>query len=324
MSSTPPNATPNEMALYNQVQSLTAQLAQISAQLAASHTPPSPKPTGYVKINSPSEFKGSREGSRPFLGQCELVFSTRPDLYPNGSLAQVNYAASYLRDHAFLWFQSWRTTHSGSVTYSDFKSDFLMAFGETDLKAQSTRELNRLTQKASVTTYVTTFNRLSANTGLNDEALQFIFNQGLKDEITELLLIHESFVNLSDLQAKAIKIDNRLFNLRQRKKASSSSQSSSGPRSGQRDSLHNFHARTPMARADTAVPMQIDSTFISSNPRSSSSASRTSPISKEEKLRRRNNSLCGYCGETVCGGFPDLSKCSKLAGRPGFQPRRTA
>ena len=236
MSSIPPNATPNEMALYNQVQSLTTQLAQISAQLAATHAPAPPSSSGHVKVNSPSEFKGAREGSRPFLGQCELVFSTRPDLYPPGSLAQVNYAASYLRDHAFLWFQSWRTNHPDHVAYLDFKTDFLTAFGETDLKAQSTRELNRLVQKASVATYATTFNRLSANTGLNDEALQFIFNQGLKDEITELLLIHESFVDLPDLQSKAIKIDNRLFNLRQGKKTSSSSRVSP---------IHHANQRVP-------------------------------------------------------------------------------
>lgn len=322
--STPPNATPNEMALYTQVQSLTAQLAQISAQLAASHTPPSPSSMVHIKINSPTEFKGSRDGSRPFLGQCELVFSTRPDLYPHGSLAQVNYAASYLRDHAFLWFQSWRANHPDSVTYADFKADFLTAFGETDLKAQSTRELNRLVQKASVATYATTFNRLSANTGLNDEALQFIFNQGLKDEITELLLIHESFVNLPDLQSKAIKIDNRLFNLRQGKKTSSSPRASPNYNSNQRGSPHSSHARPPLVRVDTAVPMQIESTFVSHNQNGSPFSSRTSPISKEEKLRRRNNSLCGYCGEKICGGFPDLSKCSKLASRPGFQPRRTA
>lgn len=324
MSSIPPNATPNEMALYTQVQSLTTQLAQISAQLAATHAPSPPSSSGHVKVNSPSEFKGAREGSRPFLGQCELVFSTRPDLYPPGSLAQVNYAASYLRDHAFLWFQSWRTNHPDHVSYLDFKTDFLTAFGETDLKAQSTRELNRLVQKASVATYATTFNRLSANTGLNDEALQFIFNQGLKDEITELLLIHESFVDLPDLQSKAIKIDNRLFNLRQGKKTSSSSRVSPIHHANQRGSPHSSYARPPMVRVDTAVPMQIDSTFINQNPGSSSSTSRTSPVSKEEKLRRRNNSLCGYCGEKICGGFPDLSKCSKLAGRSGFQPRRTA
>ena len=322
--STPPHATPNEMALYTQVQSLTAQLAQISAQLAASHASPAPIPSGHVKINSPSEFKGSRDGSRPFLGQCELVFSTRPDLYPSGSMAQVNYAASYLRDHAFLWFQSWRLSHPNSVDYSHFKSDFLTAFGETDLKAQSTRELNRLVQKSSVAMFATTFNRLSANTGLNDEALQFIFNQGLKDEITELLLIHESFVDLPDLQAKAIKIDNRLFNLRQRRKTSSLTQVTPSHHPNQRVSPHSSNARGPVVRVDAPIPMQIDSTFVSQNPRPSLSTSRTSPISKEEKLRRRNNSLCGYCGETICGGFPDLSRCTKLAGRPGFQPRRTA
>lgn len=315
--SAPPNATPNELALYNQVQALTAQLANLSAQFSNSSTGSTPSHiSSRAKINSPTEFKGSRDSSRPFLGQCELVFDTRPDLYPDGSPAQVNFAASYLRDTAFLWFQTFKSSKVAEnvvLTYPIFKAAFLEAFGETDLKAQSTRELNRLIQKGSVATYSTTFNRHAANTGLNDEALQYLFNQGLKDEITELLLIHDSFTSISDLQNKAIKIDNRLFNLRQKKKPTTKFSSSS---SSVKPAHSAFHMTNSTRPADSSSPMQVDATLVT--------GSAHSPLSKEEKIRRKNNSLCGYCGERACGGFPDLSKCSKLAGRPGFQPRRTA
>ena len=228
------------------------------------------------------------------------------------------YAASYLRDTAFLWFQTFKVSSARSgiiLNYTLFKTAFLEAFGETDLKAQSTRELNRLVQKSSVATYAMNFNRLAANTGINDETLQYLFMQGLKDEITELLLIYDSFSSISDLQAKLIKIDNRRFNLQQRQKII--------PKAQQTSKIQHSSARFSHPAAtnssstnhsfDSSSPMQINTMVVG-----------RSPLSKEEKIRRKNSSLCGYCGESTCGGFPDLSKCTKLAGRPGFQPRRTA
>ena len=318
------NTTPNELALYSQVQLLTAQIATLTAQMQNSHpvnstlsTLPTSPPL-RVKINNPMEFKGSRDVSRPFLSQCELVFNTRPDLYPNGLLAQVNYAASYLRDSAFLWFQTFKVSSARSgiiLNYTLFKTAFLEAFGETDLKSSVYSRVEPVGSKGLGCPYATNFNRHAANTGINDETLQYLFMQGLKDEITELLLIYDSFSSILDLQAKSIKIDNRRFNLQQRRKII--------PKAQQTSKIQHSSARFSHPAAtnssstnhsfDSSSPMQIDTTVVG-----------RSPLSKEEKIRCKNASLCGYCGESTCGGFPDLSKCTKLAGRPGFQPRRTA
>lgn len=309
-----PNLTPNERVLYSQIKSLNEQIAVLAARMSPNAPGTPVMVNNKPRINPPAEFKGSREASRPFLGQCELVFDTRPDLYPDNSVAQVQFAASYLRDTAFLWFQAYKTSCLANgipLIYSNFRTSFLEAFGETDLKAQSTRELDRLYQRGSVTTYATTFNRLAANTGLNDEALQHIFNKGLKEEITSMLLIYDSFSSLSDLQSKATKVDNRLYNLAQMKKGSTLRSTPPFGRVATKSvSQHHTPSSSP---AGHAVPMQVDTMLVA-----------RSPLSKEEKLRRKNGSLCGYCGESTCGGFPDLSKCTKLAGRPGFQPRRAA
>jgi len=57
-----------------------------------------------TKIADPEFFLGQKEKLRPFLNQLSMVFSLQGS-YFNTDKTKVIYAASFLRDIAFEWFQ---------------------------------------------------------------------------------------------------------------------------------------------------------------------------------------------------------------------------
>lgn len=256
--------------------------------------------TPRVKVNAPNEFSGSREDSRPFIGQCNLVLDIQQHIY-NDDSKKIRFFASYLRGNAFLWYQTLLTKEAIS-TYDQFISDFLSAFGETDLINESNREINRLRQKGSAVSYSTSFNRIAANTKMNDAALQLLFKKGLKEAVKDLLIAYPTDpIDLHDLQKRAVDIDNRQYErkLEQRSIVRPTKETPSS-------------SASPFTNDIGPAPMDVDSTTF------------RGPLTASEKKRRQIEGLCRYCGQKDCGGSVDTSKCSKLVSRnSGFGQRRS-
>ncbi len=107
------------------------------------------------------------------------------------------------------------------------------------------------------------------------------FRYGLRDDVQDLLLTLADPSSFSEAITQAIRCDNRLFERRQEKKVTSNAQLwNSRP-----TTLPSIPQTTPVARTASFGPtsMQIDTTKFKS-------------LIEAEKLRRRTNNLCLYCG----------------------------
>jgi hypothetical protein len=107
------------------------------------------------------------------------------------------------------------------------------------------------------------------------------FRCGLRDDVQDLLLTLVDPSSFSEAITQAIRCDNRLFEHRQEKKITSNAQLwNSRP-----TTLPLVPQTTPVARPTSfgPAPMQID-------------AAKFKPLTEAEKLRRRTNNLCPYCG----------------------------
>ncbi len=107
------------------------------------------------------------------------------------------------------------------------------------------------------------------------------FRCGLRDDVQDLLLTLADPSSFNEAITQAIRCDNRLFERHQEKKVTSNAQLwNSRPAT-----LPLVPQTTPVARPASFGPtlMQID-------------ASKFKPLIEAEKLRRRTNNLCLYCG----------------------------
>ncbi len=107
------------------------------------------------------------------------------------------------------------------------------------------------------------------------------FRCGLRDDVQDLLLTLADPSSFSEAITQAIRCDNRLFERHQENKATSNTQLwNSRP-----TTLPSVPQITPVARPASfgPAPMQIDTAMFKS-------------LIEAEKLRRRTNNLCFYCG----------------------------
>jgi hypothetical protein len=235
-----------------------------------------------VKINPPSPFTGPREHSRSFLGQCDLVFNTQPEIYDNDT-KKIQYTCSYLRDNAFTWYLTSELSRPGNkTTYAEFCDLFLTAFGDTDLESKAKRDIRNLKQRGSCSNYTTEFNRIIVNTSYNDAAKLDLYHYGLKDEVKDLLLSFEPTTDLKTYQRNAIKCDDRIYQRKLEKKNSSFRYDNPIERTRYQQQPESF----PRHRTNNGpTPMDIDSLKLVNG-----------RLSEEERRNRKQNGLCMYCG----------------------------
>lgn len=246
------------------------------------------------KIKEPDAFKGSRDKTKSFLMQTQLVFDAQSHIYDNDA-KKIRYAASFCREGAWEWFQGHleaKTFEAPGVTYSTFTDRLLKDYGEVDIHHESLRKLRKLSQKGPCSKYTTDFNILANRTELNDVAKMDEFRRGLKDNVKDMLVTMTRPKDLSELQQQAVDADFRLFERMSEKRNENF-----------RPSHSNFPSSPPTI-PNGVSPMQVDAQQI---------GQRRGPLSAEEKQHRRDNKLCLYCGETTCGGYPDVNGCSKAS-----------
>lgn len=165
------------------------------------------------KVSSPEYFSGQRNKVTTFITQVKMVIGLQPSRFPTEN-SKVLYAASYLRDTAFLWFQPYLAAENPPAWLDDFNAfckELRAMFGDPDEVATAERHLYNLRQRGSASSYVADFTRYAAIVSWKDEALCAQFYRGLKDTIKDELARTEKPKDLKTLKDIAVRIDTRLF-----------------------------------------------------------------------------------------------------------------
>ena len=201
---------------YQRLSSFATSMSELTQRLAnlertTGHTPVSSRYPSEPRISDPSYFDGRRNLLKNFVSQLRLVIFGQPSRYPT-ERSKVMFAASFLRDSAFSWFQPYLNAESCPVLDDfDMFIDLLeSAFGDPDETINAERKLSLLSQSASAIQYASEFRRIAALTQWNDPAKCYHFYNGLKPAVKDELSKVKRPTHLNDLMELAISIDNRL------------------------------------------------------------------------------------------------------------------
>jgi hypothetical protein len=161
-------------------------------------------------------------------------------------------------------------------------AEFETVFGDSDKARTSANKLRHLQQGTrSAIIYASEFRQLACDVNWGEAALINQFCCELRDDVQDLLLTLADPSFFSEAITQVIRCDNRLFECRQEKNVTSNTQLwNSRP-----TTLPSVPQTTLVARPASfgPAPMQIDTAKFKS-------------LTEAEKLRRRTNNLCFYCG----------------------------
>jgi hypothetical protein len=269
-----------------------------ASQLSTSATITS-RPSTEPKVSPPPYFDGTKPSEcRPFLSHCRVNFRTQPSCFDTEE-KKVNYVIGHLRGPAFRMVEPYlddsRTTPVWLTSFTDLADHLNSSFGVVDEKGNAERQLTTLEQTGSASSYYTRFASLANLLEWDDAALCSQFYRGLKPTVKDEISKVDRPTALDKLKDLAIRIDNRLFERQQERKAEHFTRSVPNFPNAPYTPRPRF--QPAMARSSPAptsptpsrfgVPMDIDS--VSSTPRA--------PITDIERKRRRDNHLCLYCGQ---------------------------
>ena len=249
------------------------------------------------RIADPCFFDGKRHLLKNFVSQLRLVIYGQPSRYTT-ERSKVIFAASFLREAAFSWFQPILNSDPSHVleNFDLFIQLLEETFGDPDETANAERHLASLTQTNSAINYASEFRRIAAMTEWNDPAKCHHFYNGLKSSVKDELAKVKRPSSLADLIELAISIDNRLFDRSRERNIQCNSRF---PPQKNFDLKQPSHA-PPLLKND---PMVIDATY----------SQKRKSLSLPEKQRRIDNKLCLYCGEP--GHYVD--NCPQVPKKPG-------
>jgi hypothetical protein len=288
-------------------------IARLEEQMrqAASLSPPPAAPAvrhSEPKIAAPEYFSGQRSKLTTFLTQVSMVIELQPSRYPT-ERSKVLYAASFLRDTAFLWFQPNITKEPEPEMMQDFRKFTKLlkeTFGDPDEEATAERNLFVLHQKGSASSYISEFQRHATLTNWDDHALAAQFyrglKEGIKDEIARVGRPHA----LKEMMDTALRIDNRLYErtLERGNPMPYTTTTQTKSYEVNRDRSSSVRSNNPIRQATTTQTTYTCQSYQPNNNRSYPNTRMSSnlPINQQRKLksdeyaRRKEENLCLYCG----------------------------
>lgn len=277
------------MDLTEAYQHLSAQFQQLQLQLQQlQHQDTSTlraTPTLEPIVSLPEKFDGNPKSIREFLSALRTIFRLQPDRY-NQDVKQVGLAITLLRGRALSWFRVIEIKKPSLLhDFEGFARELDERFGDPNRRSTSQRQLRNLSQgSTSVLNYLTRFMELSIDTDFNDEALYFIFYEGLNDDVKDALAsAPEAPDDFEDLTQLAIKIDNRQFERRQARRTPRGKASLSFPK----NTSTAYAPKDPMP----IKPVNPGPTYMDVD-----RTKKFQPLTGQEKQRRRELGLCLYCG----------------------------
>uniref|UniRef100_A0A671UQR8 CCHC-type domain-containing protein n=1 Tax=Sparus aurata TaxID=8175 RepID=A0A671UQR8_SPAAU len=265
--------------------------ASSSALASAPATPREP----YIPI--PARYSGELGGCEGFLHQCSLVFDQQLNTY-GSDRSKIAFIKSPFSDRASLWAVAASRSRAPFLqSYALFSAELLKIFDFSVQGREVSKRLLSLRQgRKSVADYSIDFRIAAAESGWDETALRGVFQRSLADNIQDELAAQDDTDSLEELISLAIRLDNRLREIR-REKATSVAPAAPQPRRPVPACHHDPSPRPPVSLEE---PMQLG----------------RMRLTPEERQRRFQDGLCLYCGRTGHA----VSRCPQ---RPKEQAHRT-
>ena len=226
-----------------------------------------------VPLANPERFTGDSTRFAAFMSQCQLHFLCKPQVFVSDA-SKVAFILSYLGGVAADWSIPLIEQNDPILyDFSAFKTAMTRLFAKHVFIQSSDNELLNLRQGSrDLVTYITSFNRLVAETHWPEEKRTSLFYRGLRDDLKDAL---SHIVDLPEDCAEFINLVVRLdHRLGERK--------GERPRGDTRLIVLKSEKKDPENKNSDTEPMQIGGI--------------RGPLSSEEKDRRRKANLCLYCG----------------------------
>ncbi|KAJ1100201.1 hypothetical protein NDU88_005288 [Pleurodeles waltl] len=138
-----------------------------------------------VPLAPPERFFGDSAKFNIFLNQCQLQFLCRAAAFPNDA-AKVAFIISYLGGNAANW--SIPLVDPILYDFNRFKEALRKLFAKHLFVQASDNELLNLHQEnKNLLSYITSFNRLLAETERPEEKRTSLFYHGLQDDLKDVL-----------------------------------------------------------------------------------------------------------------------------------------
>ena len=281
----------NLSSLADSVHALSTQIQQLSLQASSppaapastlSDQPDVPQPAAREpRLPPPQPYNGEPGSCRSFLSQCSLTLELQASAFPT-QRSRVAYIITLLTGKAREWGTAlWDSDDPICASYNDFTKEMKEVFDRAVSGRDAARQLLQLKQGSrSVFDYAIDFRTLAASCGWGDTALYDAFLSGLSDAVKDELVSQELPTEFKEVVKLASRVDARL---RERR----------SERGLFRPRPRPTTTSLPSPPQETAPPlesMQVD----------------RAKLSPEERLRRRQENACFYCGQVghLCSKCP--------------------
>ena len=168
-----------------------------------------------LKPNKPSTFVGKRDeyAVRTWVYQVKQYL----DLIQVGNqqviedATKISYAATFLSGTAAAWWYTLVATNSIPTSWEEFEKAIYQEFIPFDSVQRARDKLRRLSQKTSVSSYLSDFRNIALTIpGMNEEEKVDRFCQGLKPQV-RLEVMKSGARTMNDASRIALNVDSALF-----------------------------------------------------------------------------------------------------------------
>lgn len=269
-----------------------SQLQDLSAQShpgpPPSTPPPAQSPTGPPALQPKAppieKYDGDAATCRSFLTLCSLTFDLQPQSFSTEQ-SRVAFMITNLTGRAREWATAeWENNSAVCHSAQSFSNALRRVFDHRAQGREAARGLLTLRQGGSrVTDHSILFRTLAAGSGWGEHALFDTFLRSLSDDIQDQLApldLPGDFESLVDL---AIKIDNRLHDRRTER-----------ARTTRRPPLHLVQPDSPR---HLQSPSPVGTVAGVPAPSEEPMHLGRTPLTPEERRRRRGEGRCFYCGQ---------------------------
>ena len=253
---------------------------------------------GKIKMPKPMTFDGTRSKLKTFLVNMEMHLDENKI---KNDRRKIIFVSSCLDGEAAEWMQpilndyytsaedEWDDLTKGVFrSYKNFKTKLTEAFGNIDEVRNAERQLRYLRQTGSAQQLAIKFRQITAPLNYDDDVLIALFENMLKEEVQFELIKLDRPTDLNKFIETAVKIDNKLFEIKRKKQEFQIWRKHGGmPRMNEGRPRGNQQERRDR---DGDVIMQLNAT-----------------LTKEEKEKLVKKKACFNCG--IPGHF--ANKCRK-------------